>query len=128
MARVNNQQAVEEIRARRVFDNNNSTLQGRRTFDGWGDVPEKHRPQGGDEWVEENVDYWVYSYDTPIAWVYKPGTHGVAAGTVHMPPVRYSLTTTQHQHLVADALGYPFAATESLMKKGGNYGAREGGW
>lgn len=120
MARVSNREAVEEIRARRPFDNNSSTFGGGSTFKGWGDVPEKHRPQGGEEFVKKNVAYWVYSYDTPIAWVY------AGHGSAYMPPVRYSLTTTQHQYLAAEALNYPFVVEESLMKKGGNYGSREG--
>jgi hypothetical protein len=47
------------------------------------------------EWIdqlrEDDPTYTVYSYGTPIAWV----TRG---GVVRQPPVKYSPTTTQHQH------------------------------
>lgn len=36
--------------------------------------------------------YTVKSYDTPIAWV-------TASGTVIVPEVKYSVTTTHHQSL-----------------------------
>lgn len=55
--------------------------------------------------------YVIWSFDTPIAWVL-PGN------TVVIPPVRYSLTTGQHQRLTADALGVPMPEiTLSLMTR-----------
>ncbi len=38
------------------------------------------------------VDYVVWSYATPIAW------HNEVTGEWTIPPVKYSQTTTQHQH------------------------------
>ena len=69
------------------------------------------------------VDYVVWSYQTVIAWVRR-------GGEVVMPPVRYSNTTTQHQHLVARAFGVPFTSTESARKGKGKspYGPRAGGY
>ncbi|UGQ10531.1 hypothetical protein LO772_27350 [Yinghuangia sp. ASG 101] len=53
-----------------------------------------------DEWwakirdvPDGRIGYTVYSYVTPIAWV-------LDDGTVVIPPVRYSLTTTGHQGLL----------------------------
>ena len=40
----------------------------------------------------DEVEYVVYSYETPIAWLLKDGT-------VIVPNVRYSNTTTNHQSL-----------------------------
>ena len=51
----------------------------------------------------ESADYAVWSYETPIAWVRKDGT-------VFMPPLRYSQTTTRHQNLAARALGVSFTS------------------
>lgn len=39
------------------------------------------------------ITYQVYSYSTPIAWV-------LDDGTVTMPQVRYSITTSRHQGLL----------------------------
>ncbi len=46
------------------------------------------------------ADYWVFSYDTLIAWV--------TEGEPTVPDVGYSPTTGQHQYLVAHALGVDF--------------------
>lgn len=66
--------------------------------------------------------YAVYSYETPIAWIDK-------TGEIIMPPVRYSNTTTQHQHTAAQALGVGFGATDGSFRKGKGrspYGPRAG--
>ena len=55
--------------------------------------------------------YAVDSYETPIAWIDR-------SGEVTMPPVRYSNTTTQHQHMTARALGVGFGATDGSFRKG----------
>jgi hypothetical protein len=44
------------------------------------------------------VAFIVMSYRTPIAWILK-------SGTLVMPDVKYSVTTTQHQEIVREALG-----------------------
>jgi hypothetical protein len=43
------------------------------------------------------VDYVVYSYLTPIAWVTKDGD-------VRIPDVKYSVSTSRHQGIVRHAL------------------------
>ena len=49
-----------------------------------------------------DVDYIVYSYSTPIAW------HLTSTDLWVMPDVKYSATTSKHQHYVRCALiGYP---------------------
>lgn len=48
----------------------------------------------------ESADYWVFSYNTVIAWV--------TEGEPTVPDVGYSPTTGQHQYLVAHALGVDF--------------------
>ena len=91
--RMSNAKVPAAIRAREVFDNNGSTLGGARKFRGWGHLPEQwwlHHP--------ERAIYWVYSYDTPIAYVYD-------TGDIYMPRVRYSKVTLHHQKIVAEALG-----------------------
>lgn len=56
------------------------------------------------EGAEQRKDvYVVYSYSTPIAWLLMPET-------LTMPRVRYSLTTTSHQHLVARAFGQTWSS------------------
>lgn len=94
MARVNNRQAEDEIRARRPFDNNQSTMGGGRTFRGWGRLPQNLRVP-----YPAEIDYWVYSYGTPIAWAM--GDHA------HMPnfvmPDRPA--SADHQKIAARGLG-----------------------
>lgn len=48
--------------------------------------------------------YVVWSFQTPIAWV-------DADGTVTIPPLRYSVTTTQHQGQCRTWLGYDVPGT-----------------
>lgn len=120
--RISNAKAGAAIVAGESFDNSNSTLGGRSSFIGWGDVPAEHRENS--EVVDTHIAYWVYSYDTPIAWVDNNGVW-------FMPPVRYSITTTNHQHLVARAIGFAFTVKTSLMKghgRNGVYGSQKGGW
>lgn len=81
-----------------------------------GDLPEKYLADFA------QAHYAVWSYDTPIGWLRQDGT-------LFMPPVRYSLTTTQHQGLLARAWDIWFMATESARKGKGKspYGPRSGG-
>jgi len=44
----------------------------------------------------ENPDYIVYSYATPIAW---HGTHGW-----NIPAIKYSVSTSKHQNYIRRAL------------------------
>lgn len=54
----------------------------------------------------EAADYVVYSYSTPIAWhtLHEDGAHN---GCWTIPDVKYSVTTTAHQHKVMTALLAP---------------------
>lgn len=88
----------------------------RLTMLGRGDLPEKYLDD-----LITTAAYIVYSYRTPIAWVRTDGS-------ICIPPVRYSNTTTQHQWMVARALGVSFSTTESARKGKGRtpYTPREG--
>lgn len=76
-----------------------------------GDLPGQYVTDLQRDVSRHNEAYLVRSYETVIAWVL-PG------GTVIMPPVRYSQTTTQHQHLTARALGVSFSATDGSFREG----------
>lgn len=81
-----------------------------------GDLPEKYHASF------DEACYAVWSYETPIGWV-------GPKGEIVVPPVSYSLTTTQHQHGVARALGLRgFMASESARTGKGKtpYTHREG--
>lgn len=88
-----------------------------------GDLPDKYCDALRADLDRYGAAYIVWSYDTIIAW-------RLPGGTVTMPPVRYSNTTTQHQYVVARALGVPFTTTESAREGKGKspYGGRRGGW
>lgn len=45
----------------------------------------------------------VWSYDTPIGWWAK----GQAGNGWHVPDVKYSVTTTNHQNVLATAIAHP---------------------
>src|SRR6185503_3956135 len=67
MGRISNADAVAAIGSRKVFVNNSTTLVGTILFCGWGDLPDAYRTdflQTG-----RDVVYWIYSSDTPIAWI-----------------------------------------------------------
>ena|SRR5256885_8821203 len=51
--------------------------------------------ENADSLRHPTTDYVVYSYATPIAW------HNMVGW--HMPDVKYSLTTTMHQHTIRTA-------------------------
>jgi hypothetical protein len=93
MPRVGNAQAAVHIMARQPFDNRTNTFGGARRFKGWGEMPAKYRTDD-----VKDVAYWVYSYDTPIAWV-------ETYGRVTMPPIYWDDTTAAHQRIAAFALG-----------------------
>jgi hypothetical protein len=46
--------------------------------------------------AQQEVDYIVYSYGTPIAWHGKFGWH--------LPAIKYSQTTSRHQSIVRSAI------------------------
>lgn len=73
------------------------------------------------------ADFAAYSYETPIAW------HVEGEGWT-MPPIRYSVTTTQHQYTVARALNIDWrswgpGSTAANKGRGRSpYGPRTGGF
>jgi hypothetical protein len=97
MPRVNNTRAIDYIARQEPFDNNSGSLQGRRSFAGWGKLPREHRLRVKGFDPDDLIAYWVYSDDTPILWVTKNGS-------VHMPPVRLDDLTSQHQGIAAVAM------------------------
>ena len=103
VGRISNANAVAAIRCRKVFVNNNTTLVGTVRFCGWGDLPDAYRTDFLQ--TDRDVVYWIYSYDTPIAWIF-------VDLTVEMPPVDYSPTTATHQEVVAEALAIDFQVEE----------------
>ena len=95
-----------------------------------GDLPPQERVKLGQAARQYGTRLMiVWSYRTPIAWAW-PAVGDEPRGA-YMPPVRYSLTTTQHQHLVADALGVDWSSwgegTYSAHEPGTTKGPRGGG-
>jgi hypothetical protein len=88
------------------------------TYAGWatGDLPQEYRG------LVINAPYVVRSYETPIAWISNEGE-------IVIPSVRYSNTTTQHQRLVATALGQSFLFGEDgSVRKGRGKSPYGPGW
>ena len=110
--RMNNANTVGAIKAHEILLNYGSTLIGKKTFRGWGQLPVHFR----DEESVMDAVFFVYSYDTLICEIY-------ADGTAYMAPAWISIETTEHQELVAKALGYDFQVeaagrAESLLTPG----------
>lgn len=82
-----------------------------------------------DEWAEryaeDEVTYTVLSYRTPIAWVTEDGE-------IVQPPVRYSVTTTNHQRIANGGLhgkDWPsYLETERRAVPVDTFGPRSGWW
>ena len=75
-----------------------------------GQLPDEWRAQ----WREDKgeIDYVIYSYQTPIAWRIRDTWYG-NGGQTHshrwiVPDVRYSVTTSKHQNNVRTALSQIF--------------------
>jgi hypothetical protein len=83
------------LRNREPVRNTTGSLRAGDIFSGYGRLPEPWRS----ELQEQVTDYVIYSYATPIAW------HDIEVGWF-FPPVKYSVTTSQHQSLVSTALGF----------------------
>lgn len=60
----------------------------------YGDLPDPYR----NELRYARPDFVVYSYSTPIGW------HDATTDQWHVPEVRYSNTTTSHQHTLRMAV------------------------
>lgn len=88
-----------------------------------GRLPDPYRSQYLDAWSDDRITYTVLSYRTPVAWT-------LDDGTVVIPPVKYSPTTTGHQALLY-ALERPasaFASEVSRERQAARTGAREPVW
>lgn len=92
-----------------------------------GHLPETWADRLVSTYAAGRLAYVVFSYVTPIAWV-------DIEGGITIPPVRYSLTTTQHQYLVADALAvsgwnaYGDDAQTKFTEVRADSDGRSGGW
>lgn len=93
-----------------------------------GDLPPEERVLLGQAARKHGTQLFiVWSYKTPIAWAWPADDS--EEPNAYVPPVRYSNTTTQHQHLVARALGIEgFTSSKSARKGKGKspYGPRTG--
>ena len=94
-----NSETLDAIRCRRSFETNGAlcALAYPHGFRAWADLlPEyyhrliRYRP--------EDIDYVVFSYNTPIAW------HLRSTDAWLVPTVKYSATTSTHQSVVRQAL------------------------
>ena len=94
---MSNASAVGAIRAHEILLNYGSALIGTKRFRGWGHLPAHFR----DEESVMDAVFFVYSYDTLICEIY-------VDGTAYMAPAWISMRTTEHQELVAKAMGYDF--------------------
>lgn len=102
-ARESSRNAGEAMRNRQPMHNSNRTFRGEAIAPQPGRMVSSGRLYLHPEWAarlagEEQVDYVVWSYATPIAW------HTPEGWVV--PPVKYSPTTTQHQHTARMGVHY----------------------
>ncbi len=92
MAKLTNRQAREAIHATRAFTTNNGTVTGRHDLGGIGIMRNPAEIRELTEASEAGrLEYVVYSYSTPIAWVID--------GTWRRTDERYSVTTSKHTGL-----------------------------
>lgn len=92
MKRLSNREAREAIRATQAFTTHNQTVTGRHNLAGTGIM---RNPAEVEQLVKASeagrLEYVVYSYSTPIAWVID--------GTWVRTAERYSVTTSKHTGL-----------------------------
>jgi hypothetical protein len=99
MPRLDRDFIVNAIRTRSHF-----TASGHMSGRSGGGLAYGHRLRGDllaeyrDVLADGSIRYTVYSYETPIAWV-------TADGTVRVPDVYYTRTTSGQQNLAREALG-----------------------
>lgn len=92
MAKLTNKQAREAIHSAREFVTNNGTLRGRHDLAGTGIMRNPAEIEQLTRASEAGrLEYVVYSYSTPIAWVID--------GTWVRTEERYSVTTSKHTGL-----------------------------
>ncbi len=69
-------------------------------YGGWGMLP-RYEAECLERCIKRNGQVFVvWSYDTPIGWVW-------ADGVWHVPDVKYSVTTTNHQNVLRVAVANP---------------------
>lgn len=71
---------------------------------GTGSMRDPYKTMFNNACKNREIDYVVYSFETPIAWHYSSGEK---AGTWEIPNVRYSVTTTSHQKTIRTAIENP---------------------
>lgn len=130
---ITNDDVAGYIFRRESVQGRNLTVDGARlgSLGRLGDLPPQERVKLGQAAREHGTRLMiVWSYKTPIAWAW-PAVGDEPRGA-YIPPVRYSLTTTQHQHLVAAALGVEWASwgegSYSAHEPGTTQGPRGGGY
>ncbi len=106
MSRVNNHGCIEKMRTQEPFVNNSNALMGSRSLHGWGQMPGSEIGPANDPYLREGVVFWVYSYDTPIAWIWDNSD-------VEMPHVWLGERSAYHQLLTAYALDVDFKWPET---------------
>ncbi len=87
------QVTIDALKSRKAFFRSGFAMKGVDGASGTlGELPQQWREAYNLAAKENNLRYTVKSYDTPIAWVLNDGT-------VIIPSVKYSVTTTNHQSL-----------------------------
>lgn len=76
--------------------NTSGALSARTSVNDFGILPAQYVRPLRDSIRDHNLDYVVYSWETPIAWHDDYGWHN--------PPVKYSATTSAHQSVVRLAI------------------------
>lgn len=94
MTIVTNRDAVPFIRKFVPFTNSGKTFYGQKFSSGTGQLNSAERQVF---YIDcDNIEYIVYSYHTPIAWVTKDGTK-------YRVSQKFSVTTSKHQTIVYHA-------------------------
>lgn len=108
-----NDDAVSMIRKTEPFRNAGGSLWAERPMAGFGPSFTGHLPKmflASDSPLMD-ATYIVYSYDTPIMWL--------ADGQWYYPSVKYSPTTTQHQHIAKHGTDYNYETLSGDWRKAG---------
>jgi hypothetical protein len=90
--------AVKELKSFRI-----GNVSGQTYLSGTGRLPEEYSVLLNTQSRSGQVQYVLYSYSTPMAWL-------LEGGDWVRPPVKYSVTTTGHQSVFASAIRERVAA------------------
>ena len=93
MARITNRQIESHVASMLPFQANSAIGEAFPKWVSMGRLPSEYHASAGDSPV-----YVVFSYATPIAWV-------AVDGSVTVPAVKYSVTTSRTQNAVRAAFG-----------------------